>query len=139
MKNVLKQPLFFAAAGALVLALVIGVVAAIAHPTERVAEKFCKAMEKGDGKAMVKCLTPELQQETTAESMISGTVFEDITSDKRFDVTYCIGDSIENPEDESIIVPVTICVKQKGDIVDVYTMKLVIVEIDGKEYIRSYH
>lgn len=139
MQKIVKQPLFFAAAGSFLLAVIIAIATTVLQPNVSVADKFCRALEKSDTKKMASCLSPELTENYTQDALLTELALMVLSSGSTNTLECITGEAYDADEDGVTIVPVIAKVMNDDYISYAYTMYIEIVEIDGKEYVSDFY
>ena len=141
--KLVKQPVFLAGIGAIVLAIVLAIVGTVVNPSSAVVDKFEKAMNKKDAKMLQKCFSPTLSQEaleyatlfTSLESFTAG-----LTTDGEIEYEMLVGEAEElDLESEHTVkqIPCVMVFKSNGKVIYMNESTQKIVEIDGKEYLYT--
>lgn len=137
--KLLKQPIVWIGAGALVMAIVIAIVTSALHPSSAVIAKYEKAMNKQDASLLAECMNPNeenlmdpslfLQQLKAMLAMLR------VNGDVEYEIL--IGNPDEVGEDLKTY-PGVIVIKSGDKVVYMDVANQKIITVDGKEYLYSY-
>lgn len=137
--KLLKQPIVWIGAGALVCAIVIAVVSTMLHPTSSVMDKFEKAINKQDANLLAECINPNgegnMEISSLVQNMEAFLAMMGIEGEAEFEILVGNAETEEGSDVKNI--PTIIVIKVNDRIVEFSTDDQRIITIDGKEYLYN--
>lgn len=141
--KIVKQPMFLAGIGAIVLAIAIAIVATVVNPSSAVISKFEKAINKSDAKLLRECISPTLSEEehlyaSAITSMKSLVASLDVTGEIEYQ--FLVGEEVgvESEDDKDVkTVSGVMVIKSNDKVIFIDENHMQVITIDGKEYLYT--
>lgn len=130
----LKRPLFLVATGSMLLVVIFGILAIAAVPRQpQVVKRFCRALERQDEKAMLRCIYEDsdmYKYSVTPEQIVS------MINPETNTVKCLIGQAVPYENDRnSRGVLVCMCIYEEGQLKKLQILQLGLEKVNGREYI----